>query len=158
MDKDKNRRKGLADLMDEIEEIDDEDALFGRTLKISKEVSKGLKIDKKMSSRMAELGNLYLDKKMSINFHQGFRDLNPKYHQMRHERAVRLANRWLGRIGANLKEMQYQQATKNFKDWLKEGNKLTFDELQKLKDENWKKAYIQQDIHDDVFVQEMLAQ
>lgn len=61
---------------------DDEDLLFGRTLKVQKELQDKLtKMEnKKMSSRFAELGNHYIKRGMSINFHTGFRDLNPTYH------------------------------------------------------------------------------
>lgn len=153
-------KKGLEAIMAEPDE-DDEDLLFGRTLKVTKELkskTSGLKLDKKMSSRFAELGNLYMEKKMSINFHKGFRDLNPTYHKMRHERAVKVANRWLGQIKANLEEMHYNQARKNFNDWINEGNKLTYEELQKLKDEKWKMDYIQRQLLDDVIIQEILRQ
>ena len=39
---------------------------------------------------------------MATNFAQGFVDLNPKYTEMRHNRAVKLANKWKDKIGDKL--------------------------------------------------------
>ena len=66
---------------------------------------------------------------MSINFHDGFRDLNPVYRKQRKMRAVELANNWLGKIKINLHGKMSDEALKNFNKWLNDGNKLTFEEL-----------------------------
>ena len=72
--------------MENDDDSDLEDAMFEQTIKMIRKLESKkseLKCDKKMSSRFAELGKHYLDRQMSINFHDGFRDLNPHYHQMR---------------------------------------------------------------------------
>ena len=62
---------------------DDGETMFEQTIKIIRKLEKqksDLNINKKMSSRFSELGKFYLEKGMEINFHNGFRDLNPGYH------------------------------------------------------------------------------
>lgn len=61
---------------------------------LSKEAQK-LAMDKNLSSRINELGKHYIDLGMTINFHKNFRDLNPVYHKQRHERALKVADRYL---------------------------------------------------------------
>jgi len=51
--------------------------------------------DAKMMAGFEVLGKYYVDKGMTINFHKGFQDLNPKYLEKRHQRATKLAtNGW----------------------------------------------------------------
>lgn len=71
---------------------------------------------------------------------------------MRHERAVKVANRWLGAIKQKFADMHYVEARKNFNIWLNEGNKLSFKELQELKDQNFKMDYIRRQLLDDVII------
>ena len=82
-----------------------------------------------MSSRFAELGHHYLERKMSINFHDGFRDLNPQYHSMRRQRVLKVANNWLEKIKESLKARVAEEALKNFNEWVAKGNKLTYKQL-----------------------------
>lgn len=86
-------------------------------------------IDKKMSSRIEELQKLYQDKGWKMNFHEHFKDLNPTYHRKRYERSKKLANTWLGQIRLNLKSRLEEEARKNFVAYLKDGKRLTFQEL-----------------------------
>lgn len=46
----------------------------------------------------------YKKKGMDTNFAAGFVDLNPKYSEMRHQRAVKLAKKWEDNIGSKLLE------------------------------------------------------
>ena len=62
-----------------------------------------------------------------MNFHENFRDLNPKYHEDRHLRAIKVANGMLEVVGNKLKEMHKVEARKNFREWLSAGNKLTYE-------------------------------
>ena len=45
-------------------------------------------------------------------------------------------------IGKKLKQMHKEEARKLFREWLSAGNKLTYEELKNLKDEDWKFDYI----------------
>ena len=54
--------------------------------------------DAKMMAGFEVLGKYYVDKGMTINFHKGFQDLNPKYLEKRHQRATKLANKWMEKI------------------------------------------------------------
>ena len=70
--------------MENPEDSDEAETMFEQTLKIIKKLEKEkstLNIDKKMSSRFSELGRFYIQQGMDINFHDGFRDLNPNYHK-----------------------------------------------------------------------------
>lgn len=82
---------------------------------------------------------------METNFAKGFVDLNPKYTEMRHKRAVQLAHKWEDRIGDKLLEKHEEVARKNFNDFIDKGNKLSFTELKKLKS-NWKSDYVKAQI------------
>ena len=47
--------------------------------------------------------------------------------------------------------MHYNQARKNFRDWISLGNKLTYEQIRNMKDETLKVDYIsQQLINDDI--------
>lgn len=88
---------------------------------------------------------------MSINFHKAFRDLNPEYQNKRHERAVKCANVWLNKIGANLKQAVSVEARKNFNTYISEGNKLTIAQLRELNPQ-WKDDYIHHQVLEDEVV------
>ena len=45
-----------------------------------------------------------------------------------------------------MEEMHYKESRKIFNEWIKAGNKLTFDQLKALKDENFKLDYIQEQL------------
>jgi len=102
-------------------------------------------------SGFADLGNYYLNKEMSINFHKGFKDLNPHYLKLRHQRAVKCANLWLDVLGAKIKEEVSAEARKNFNQYIAEGNKLTMTQLRELNPQ-WKDDYIRQQVFEDEVV------
>ena len=65
---------------------------------------------------------------------------------------------WMVNIGVHLKGMYKEEARKNFNKWCAEGNKLSFKELQDLKDEDWKYDYIMHQLLEDDVIQELLVQ
>ena len=58
------------------------------------------------------------------NLHSNFKDLNPIYHKLRHERAVKVANRWIKVLGENLIERYKDIKKKNFNEHLMKTNNL----------------------------------
>lgn len=83
-------------------------------------------------------------------------DLNANYQQLRLERAKKLAVQWLNQIEDKLKDMHYRQSRQNFRDWVAQGNRLTFDELRNLKDENLKVDYVHQQLMEDFMVRKLI--
>lgn len=85
MNNSRNLSSVKSDIATQAEE--DGDLIFGKTMKLILEMSdqdiSGLKIERRLSSRFADLGNLYLKNGMDINFHENFRDLKPEYIEQR---------------------------------------------------------------------------
>lgn len=83
---------------------------------------------------------------MPINFHQNFHDLNPVYHMQRHDRAVKVANRYLSVVQKRLKQMHQTEEKKLFVNQIKNGKKLTYEELRALKNKDLKFEYIKEQL------------
>ena len=140
---------------EELSDSDGEDEILEQTLKIQKQLSEHSKniSSEGMSAQINqnELSKHYMEKGMEVNFHRNFVDLNPVYHQQRHQRAIRVADRYLSVIKNRLLQMYKIEARKNFRKWVADGNKLSFEQLQELKEEEWKVDYItHQLLEDDV--------
>ena len=67
-------------------------------------------------------------------------DLNPKYAELMHQRAVRLANIWMTKVGDKLLKDTDFLGRKIFKKEVNDGKRLSVDEIGKLK-HNWKTDY-----------------
>lgn len=48
------------------------------------------------------------------------------------------------------------EARRIFNEWIKQGNKLTFEELRNLKNEDWKFDYIRQQLLEDDIIRQLL--
>lgn len=55
-----------------------------------------------------------------------------------------------------IKEMHEKESKRIFVDWVKAGNKLTYNELRELKQEDWKIEYIKQQLLEDEIIRELL--
>lgn len=81
--------------------------------------------------------------------------MNPIYHQQRKERAIKVSKNWLARIKLDIRDKLDAEALKNFNTYVKDGGKLTLEELQKL-NARWKADYIKWQLFEDQFIQELL--
>lgn len=48
------------------------------------------------------------------------------------------------------------EARRIFNEWIKQGNKLTYEELRNLKNEDWKFDYIRQQLLEDDIIRQLL--
>ena len=87
------------------------------------------------------------------NFAKGFVDLNPKYEEARHQRAVNVAQRWKGMLGDKMKEKIKEEERKNFNIKIKSGYKLTLGDLKHLND-GMKSDYIKRQLMESAEVNE----
>ena len=64
--------------------------------------------------------------------HKNFTDLNPKWAAARHERAVKVANRYLEIVGDQLKKAHFEEYREVFAEEIQNGKRLSLKELHAL--------------------------
>lgn len=114
-----------------------------------KDFQKTLKIIKQLTKRKVDLDKTF-------GLHRNFKNLNPYYDKIKYGKAKYLADAWLEQISHSLIKKVEDEAVKNFKEFVEQGNKLNYGQLRRL-DTRKKEVYIDHMVKEDENTREYLT-